>query len=568
MNRKLILIVEDNEFAGKNLAEAFEDRGFRAFHALSREDAIVFLDAEEKPPDVVVLDMKLADGQTGADVGMSLRSRYRTDSPEFVIYSAFDDSSYYQAAIGLEAAVYIRKAENDYRAVVTHTRVLAVRRAIRNRVQAIHVLVGKCATVPEAILAAAREILAPELHQCLGTGFFVLFSDGQGHHCAASSLPLPDRHPAYAVIQMAASKIDRPGYLDLERHELSLGDLEDEDRRKAATLLEKLRKSVVLSLYHGNDIQLSLGIEDGADTPGSLQEMARPLAVAISRYFRSIAIEDLFAMTHVLAEEKLRTRQQELHKMEQERMREKELRLREQLAASARFCFSVGRMHNELYGEAEHQGEVLPGAVVLPKYKKLGKELSIVGKQLEAIQEEEVRLVPIPMAAIVTGVWDDLVENRNVPGEMLEVRGLCRVLGHRASLILAVKRILGWMAGRIGRYEPGVTPKITVAHEPDPFGFKISFRDRSRRMPNELLNSLFQPFPPNQQNKGIEAWLGLYTAKILVEIPNGGQLRARPWRLGDGPGHLLEMYLQAAQPHSDESDLRPAHFSNIKAKTG
>ena len=530
MKQKLILIVEDNEFLGSNMKEALEDRGFRAVHALNREMAL----SQEEAPDVVILDMNLGEKRSGAEVGMELKSKFRSQSPEFIIYSAYDDRKYLLSAIRLGAAVYLEKAQKDYRTVITHARILAIRGVIRNSLQAIRALVKECDTVPNAIRTAAQKILAPELHECLGAGFFVLFSCNGEHECIANNQGLQEENPGYDLIQQLSRELISPEFLDLEKQPLDPASQKKGIRPHITTLQAQLGKAIVLNLYDRDEIQLSLGIVRRTNDLGGIEEEAEALAEVIGRHFRSELMEKLFLTTHLFAEQAINKRKQ--------------------LDMAGSFCLNLGGIHEELYRKAEEMGEIAPGATILPGFVRLGRELQTVGKLLETAREKP-KTDRIVMSALVEKVWSDLVVERQLSEDQLEMVNLGEVEGHFGSLFVAVKRILEWMVDRFSKCVHS-EPKIKVTQESAPNGFcNIGFQDCSKRLPTVLLRDVFQPFSSgsNQEIENVEASVGLFTARTLVEVKNNGRLTEQSWKLGEGYGHLFELWLLPPQTMTGEA---------------
>jgi two-component system, OmpR family, response regulator ResD len=69
-----VLIVEDDEFAREASARYLDHLGHEVYAAASGEEAKA--KADDRPPDVVICDWRLGDGDDGADVARTLQRRY------------------------------------------------------------------------------------------------------------------------------------------------------------------------------------------------------------------------------------------------------------------------------------------------------------------------------------------------------------------------------------------------------------------------------------------------------------------------------------------------------------
>ena len=71
-----VLIVEDDDFARDASARYLDHLGHEVSSAATAAEAAAR--ADDTPPDVVICDWRLADGDDGADVARALQERYST----------------------------------------------------------------------------------------------------------------------------------------------------------------------------------------------------------------------------------------------------------------------------------------------------------------------------------------------------------------------------------------------------------------------------------------------------------------------------------------------------------
>ncbi len=514
LEKKVVLLIEDNPTIGQNIADGFEDRGFTAHHVTSPNDAFKLLERLDQPPDVTILDMNLEADQSGADVGMAILKKFREDAPEFIIYSAYNNKRYYRAAFDLGAGIYLSKADDDYRVVITNARILAIRRAIRNYSLEIGKIVTNCNNIGEAMERCITEFLLPQLQLCLGANHFMLFSEFGVLKILGDQGGLIENHPIWREIQ---NEVFRGNELvvPVDRLDTPL-TWPDESLR------QQLQNAMIIPLYRGGGFKIALFIEDDVYEDGSLKERAQPLAEALARHLRLAIVENFFQTIHVLAGH--------------------QISIREQAQATARFCSYVGERQKELYNLAKRADEIRPGALILPGLKTLSRELHIIGNQMQILDTEN-ELEKVSFKELVITEWEDLVADKQAPKGMLDADSLeddWLVLANRGSLSLGIKRILVWMINRQDKYPEGKTPRILVEPGSYESGFcSVTFRDYSDRLPEQMLRNLFKPF--SGRGKQVEDQLGLFQAKMLVEVANDGRLWERPQEMS---GHTLEMQLQ------------------------
>ena len=140
-----------------------------------------------------------------------------------------------------------------------------------------------------------------------------------------------------------------------------------------------------------------------------------------------------------------------------------------------------------------------------------------------------------------------------LPKEKLAVKGECLVAGFKDELLIAVSRIIQFLAKRMRELAADAPLWVHIHCEETDSGPQVSFRDYSRRLPEPLRQRLFSPFAEGPlfasgddefQRRGLH--LPLYLAKSLVEVKHGGALDDRSDELPGDSGHCFVMSLPAA----------------------
>src|ERR1043165_5857904 len=130
MNKKSILIVEDDSAQRLPLVGTLLDRGFEVADAANGQEALEKARALGDRLDVVLLDMDLNDpNMNGGQVGLKILAMHPDYPPEFLVASGKGDKVYYRLAIELDVAAYLEKpiSLEEY---ARHIRALALRRGL------------------------------------------------------------------------------------------------------------------------------------------------------------------------------------------------------------------------------------------------------------------------------------------------------------------------------------------------------------------------------------------------------------------------------------------------------
>lgn len=108
MNKKLLLLIEDNPILNGMYKSAFEKQGVEVLFAHDGESGIEL--AREKKPDLVLLDL-LMPGIDGFEVLRKLKSDEATKDIKIVILTIVKEEKSIKKARGLGAVDYLIKSE-------------------------------------------------------------------------------------------------------------------------------------------------------------------------------------------------------------------------------------------------------------------------------------------------------------------------------------------------------------------------------------------------------------------------------------------------------------------------
>lgn len=108
MNKKKILIVEDEPIVALDYRLFFEERGYNIQTSFTGKDVLDNLNIYN--PDLVILDIRLKDNITGIEIGKKLKE---VRIP-FIYVSAFSDPNNLQKAIELNPSHIFRKPVSVY----------------------------------------------------------------------------------------------------------------------------------------------------------------------------------------------------------------------------------------------------------------------------------------------------------------------------------------------------------------------------------------------------------------------------------------------------------------------
>lgn len=105
MEKKRILIVEDEIEAADYLKEYFKDRGFEVMTAATGEEGLNLLISQH--PSLVLLDIRLGESLSGMEV--LRRAKARNTQADIIMLTAVEDRNVAELAQGLGASSYLTK---------------------------------------------------------------------------------------------------------------------------------------------------------------------------------------------------------------------------------------------------------------------------------------------------------------------------------------------------------------------------------------------------------------------------------------------------------------------------
>lgn len=544
MQRKTVLLLEDEVVMREVLRDGFERRGINALVAASADEAWGFL--EHVPDvDVVLLDIRLGDGavETGLDFGLQLKNDRSEWPPEFLIHSAYDDADFYQTALQLGAAAYFRKGNisssglTHVEIVAQHVRALALRRALRNPYIAdrLKTIAATSGSRDETIVRFCREILSEEIEAAIGPDYVLLLTaDGATTPFSGRSLaPVADRTLERLQTMIHARLGSTEPLVVSSAHLFSLSAEEQK-----ALQLGPLEGVAFIDLGEIASARLSLGLLPGEQSPTTVREQARLL----DRYLHRSVIAQLLRITEMWSDMEL-TR---------ETTRRETL-----LRATTDFCLSQSQLLASLVWEAEKEAGDEQEWPSLTSLRIVADEMRDAGELLVHFgNTDSSDVVPVDMAELIQRIWEHDVSARlriRAPyGFRLD--GHCVASQQVVRAERTVSPILSWLARRLVQRDGEPLPELMVRCVPADGSdrVRVVFEERrSPRLSREARETLFTPFSrrdsielPNDVVPGRR--LGLYLAQTLAELA-GGTLTDQSDELGGTHGHRFVLELPAAE---------------------
>ncbi len=538
MGSPVVMILEDHEVTRLALKFDLEVRGFTVYVAATVREARELTAKHGKVFEVAVLDMRLEDkeftGLTGADIGMELLMQAvhppAGRPPEFIIYSAYARVDYYRQALRLGAAVYLEKNKFTALDVVLYVRALVLRRALNIRnpevLERIRQIADSSQSQTQAVARFCSEVLRVELARVLRVPFVLLLTEvgGSGILHVGGSLNLPEQ--ATHLYRDLQSLIFLPGDhepLVVLPDQLRAAGIHDE-----YGLLERMREAAFIPMAETDEIRLSLGLLQEAN---SGTENAVKLANAMAQVFRSTLLDHLFSLTA--------------------RWAEANVKRKEILTATAKFCLHVGQEYVAILDEAGRSGELPSGEkpTYVRRLQALGEDLRDAGEVLEDLNEEAPHRVEIQGAEQIQRVWRHLARQQELQTvDVFTLEGDCSVYVNPADFYIAISQILRWFLQRSPDRPIHQAPSVRVCLHQDDSKAEIWFQDSSYRIPAKLREHLFEPFAggdrSNEELRGRR--LGLYLARMVIETRNRGSVEDHSHQLKGDLGHLLLLRLPVA----------------------
>lgn len=537
MIEKTVLVIEDDRKLLAEIMIALRTAGFKVIGAATVAEARAAAAALGETIDVVILDMRLDDPEApdvnGAMLGIEIRSS-RSYPPEFMINSAYGEADYYRLALELGAAVYLRKV-SSVQALVQHTQVLALRRALSvNRPNADHrlQLLAETSRAPlEAVSRFCREIVNPVLAGTISCPYLLLLtSDSNTEACSANgtSLALGSNDIYHRIQALTFADVAREP-VEISAAALSIGG--------EHTDLSAVDGAWSLALADTRGLRLTLVLLPRRSTAAIFDDDPGALSIVMSRYFRSAVLELLMRIvaTWTILDG----------------------RRRAAIDAIADFCDRVGEEQDEILSAAFDNGEIQQDRATpnMSRLSDLGRDLRTASNILHTLVERSGPVAvaartpdsKVSAAALVKGAWENVIDETGFDQrELLRVEGDLSLDAAAADLQGAIADLLQWFASRAIEQPPDIGPSIRVQFIGSDAGPQLVFDDASRRLDAQLRKHMFQPFASPDLFMGRGTRLGLYLAKIEVEVGHQGRIEDRSDELPGNVGHRLVIRLPPA----------------------
>lgn len=550
---KRVLVVENEKGTAEALVRRLQHRGFHATSVSDVAQTRELLSNPREQFDVAILDMVLEDpadkSATGVKLGYEIREAQHELPPEFVVYSAHIQTAYYDAALQLGIAAYIKKGTKDDADIITHVSSLALRRGLSPLHPEIGRKIERIAEEDNDVITAVGElctqVIKPEIDVSLGVPSIFLLSDRKGTRNLIADDVMPgDSGNAYEQIQNGI--FDRNNNTDPFVFEL--GKLVERLDEQDHDVFQRLEGSTFLPLYAGdNGLRLSVGILRGEKMSAlAAEKEPRKLAGILNQYLRPPVNRLLTYLSRIEAA------------IEKAKVNAERTIL---LNYTSKFCLSVGGTQINVLNEAIEKNEIDPGNECFRKLQKLAIDLQTTGKEFSQLTDTrgqpKAPIVPVQEVSarsVVGKAWKMMEEHRLVDKLELVERGEDFGLAvEEKDLLVAVLRMLQWMAQRSISRPSGPNQKIEVAYEKHAGRLEIHFTDQSRILGTQLRRRLFEPFtqaiPTALEVNGEEdlpgLYLPLYLAKTLVEVKNNGLLVDKTDE--SKPGHHFVMSFPAEE---------------------
>lgn len=509
---KKILVIEDESAYLDPLKRELMACKFEVFTARNSAEARRLAERYWDELDVAVLDMYLGEGETttGAGIAIEFRRKKRSFPPEFLIYSANNETDYYRLALELGAAAYLLKPPiHTPFDVAEQVRILALRRALNGENPKMAAEIAQIAVHSRskslAIQTFCKRVLKPEFETCLGLGFVVLLTEGETTSNCADSANLPEGANAfYHTLQaLAHGKGNLAEPFLFEKSEIPfLADPE------SALLSEKLNLAAFLPLSLSSDLKLSIGLlQPEPDDAANTRRSAKSLGILLAQYLRPTVLENVINIWSQWTE------------------------LRATRTSTAKLCLSVGQEINDgLETDDSRQLE------------DLANDLNDTGQYLAQLDSRnwQDESEDISIGDLVAETWGYASPDEAATEIKIDINGDCLVHAQRSDLEIVFSRLLQWFVYRSRAMPLDVKQVIKIDCEVNETSAIIEFEDSSHRLSKNLREKLFAPFTQaistpfaelknnrksttkdrtdaskNHLNAG--KYLPLYLAKMLVE---------------------------------------------------
>jgi DNA-binding NarL/FixJ family response regulator len=533
--KKTVAIVENQKHQREALQMMLERLGLRAFGAATVAEAYKLIEELGDGLDVMALDMSLADPEarnvTGADIAIRMRDLHPDWTPERLIITAYPTAVNYRLALRLGVAAFLSKDEAVLEDFVRHIRVLALKRSLRaDRPQVMLTLASVSAsakTLSGAVDKFCREMLAEELDACLGAPYLLLLTDEGGAQNVATNTDIPTGYlPLYEDVQAVAhgiTKFDTP-YVTWEHDADNPPSGATEAERRA---MARLEGAALLPLASVRDFRLTLALFNVRPGESDYAEDAGQLAAVLARHVRPSIIEHFLSILIQLDTQK-----------------------RAMLKSISYLCHYIGHEQQRIVEGGVTLGHLREESGTLRSLRLMADDLRQTGAVLSSAADgpRKGALTTLEMRSLIDQEFRSLrgLPDMNLEALHLRAEGNCRVRAGE-DLGIAVKCVLQWLTQRHTQTPSGVAAGITVLCAEREDGSSVTFEDRSRRLPREVREHLFEPFSTSLTllagagRGGPGVYLPLYLSKVIVEEKYGGRLEDESDGMEGEVGHRLVM---------------------------
>jgi DNA-binding NarL/FixJ family response regulator len=530
------LLVEDEVEQQQELIDLLKLDGVEVIDVASTiDEARQKIERYWESVDVIILDNKLGDPHiTGPQVVIEIRARKENSrSPEFIVYTDWDDIAYYRYSLDIGVAQYMIKGSGN---PIVHVKVLALRRALSLKNPEIRSEVDRIAVysknISDALLTFCQRVLESAFDSYLGVPFVILFTEGnETRNCATNSEMLTAGvSPLYHTLQALAHGKGNP----TEPFVLETSKLAPPTEQEAA-LYKRLNGAAFLPIPLSNEMKLSIGIlrtEARAEESESKQE--KELCTVLAQHLRPTVLENIISLWSLLTE------------------------FRVARNSTARLCLRVGQEINDGLAADE-----------LDQLEDLANDLNSTGQYLTKLDSHAwYDGEDVSIREVVQKRWELISMAEDYSAMRLDLQGDCVVRAQRNDIVVVISRLLQWFAYRCQATPPGIEPMIKVECETTGGQANITSEDNSYRLPPPLRRDLFEPFTqaiatpfPNIEvnesatpqtvaekqtlgNVNAGRFLPLYLAKMLVEGRYHGLLVDRSDEIKGHPyGHRILLQL-------------------------
>jgi len=515
LGQKTVGIVEDDPRAIRPLSQMLTSRNFKVLTATTVAAAHKVIGESGEKMDVMVLDMELDEPNiTGAEVAIQAREQHPLWTPEFLIQTGYRGrENYYRQALRLGAVAYLNKNDVDVEDVVRYVRVLALKRSLRFDRPRVMEVMGSISestvNLSEAVRRFGQDLLAEELASCLDVPYVLLLSDARGTQNLANNTQLPTTYASlYGAVQTMAHG-DSAYSLPYAISECDLTYLPSRTGPLDEAIFERLPGAVLLPLAKVEEHRLSLVLLAPRPGDSSHPENTRRLAGVLAQYVRPMIAEHFLSiLVHLTSHRKA------------------------MLKSVAYFCLNLGQHQQRVVEEGVGRKELASGSEAHMTMKAMADDLKQTGTILNSAAESRLHAdaISLNVRDLITMAFNDYRELISRGEIELEVDGTCHVRARRDDMYVAIKRLLEWMIQRRTQTPSTLRPAVRLSCVQTDETSTIIFEDRSRRLPSEFREHLFEPFfasaAPAARAGG--RWPGLYLplymAKVLFEEKYGGRL--------------------------------------------